>query len=207
MHFVALAQCINAPTERPIGPWPEGLRQRSASINKIIGMSKIEIRVLGPLDWQRYKDIRLASLKDSPNSFGSTYTREAVYPDSEWESRLDPAARARNAIPLIAETDGGALGLAWGVIHEPDLHIVHIYQMWVSPAQRGKGVARALLEEIRAWALSKGCERLALSVTTSNDAAVSLYLKSGFTAAGAVEALRPGSALTVQPMSMKLSNG
>jgi len=170
-------------------------------------MSNVDVRILSPYDWQRYKDIRLASLMDSPDSFGSTYTREAAYPYSEWQSRLDPAARARNAIPLVAETDGAAVGLAWGLVHESDLHVAHIYQMWVSPAQRGKGVARALLDEIRAWALSKGCERLALSVTTSNDAAVSLYLKSGFTAAGALEALRPGSALTVQPMTMTLRSG
>lgn len=68
-------------------------------------------------------------------------------------------------------------------------------------------MARALLDEITAWAISKGWERLALSVKTSNDAAVSLYLNSGFTAAGALEALRPGSALTVQSMIMKLRSG
>ncbi len=169
-------------------------------------MSEIEISILRSHHWQLYKDIRLASLMDSPDSFGSTYEKEAASPDAEWQSRLNPDGRARNALPLIAKTGGAAVGLAWGLIHEPDLHVAHIYQMWVSPAQRGKGVARALLDEIRAWAISKGCERLALSVTTSNDAAVSLYLKSGFTAAGALEALRPGSAITVQPMTMELPN-
>ncbi|WP_294137435.1 GNAT family N-acetyltransferase [Pseudohongiella sp.] len=167
-------------------------------------MSKIEVRVLGPHDWQRYKYIRLASLLDSPDSFGSTYTGEAAYPDSEWQSRLDPAARAKNALPLVAETDGDAVGLAWGLIHDPDPRIAHIYQMWVSPAHQGKGVARTLLDEIRTWAISRRCERLALSVTTNNDAAVGLYLASGFTASGPLEALRPGSALTVQTMTMEL---
>lgn len=167
-------------------------------------MNRIDIRVLGPHDWQRYKDIRLAALLDSPDSFGSTYTGEAAYPDSEWQSRLDPAARAKNALPLVAETDGDAVGLAWGLIHEPDARTAHIYQMWVSSAQRGKSVAKSLLDEIRAWAISRRCERLVLSVSTNNDAAVGLYLASGFTAAGPLEALRPGSALTVQTMTLEL---
>lgn len=167
-------------------------------------MSKIKIRVLGSNDWPRYKDIRLASLMDSPDSFGSTYAREAASPDAEWQSRLDPDAGASNALPLVAEIDGDAVGLAWGLIHDPDSRIVHMYQMWVSPAQRGKGVAKSLLDEIISWAISKRCGRLALSVTTNNDAAVGLYLASGFTASGPREALRPGSALTVQTMTLEL---
>jgi len=167
-------------------------------------MSKIDIKIPGPQDWQLYKDIRLTSLEDSPDAFGSTFTREAAFPDSEWQSRLDPDARAANALPLIALTDGSAVGLAWGLIHAPDLHSTHVYQMWVSPAQRGKGIGKLLLNEIVSWALSRGSERLALSVTTNNDAAVGLYLSYGFAPSGPLEELRPGSALTVQPMTMEL---
>tara|TARA_R110002072_G_scaffold136124_2_gene278234 strand:- start:222345 stop:222857 length:513 start_codon:yes stop_codon:yes gene_type:complete len=167
-------------------------------------MSKIEIKIPGPQDWQLYKDIRLTSLKDSPDAFGSTYAREAEFPDSEWKSRLDPDVRAANALPLIAETGRDAVGLAWGLIHAPDLHIAHVYQMWVSPDQRGKGVGKFLLNEIRQWALSRGCERLALSVTTNNDAAVGLYVSYGFAPSGPVEELRSGSSLTVQPMVKEL---
>ena len=139
-----------------------------------------------------------------PGRLGSTYAREAEFPDSEWQSRLDPDVRAANALPLIAETGGDAVGLAWGLIHAPDLHIAHVYQMWVSPTQRGEGVAKSLLDEIVSWAMSRRCERLVLSVTTNNDAAVGLYLASGFNASGPLEALRPGSALTVQAMTMEL---
>ncbi|WP_442906321.1 GNAT family N-acetyltransferase [Halomonas sp. GT] len=42
--------------------------------------------------------------------------------------------------------------------------MAHICQMWVTPAVRGEGIAKALLSEIRTWALDKECECLALDV-------------------------------------------
>ena len=167
-------------------------------------MSKLEIRILTPQDWPLYKLVRLNSLEDSPDSFGAIYAREAEFPDSEWRSRLEPHLRAKNALPLICEMEGRAVGLAWGLIHEPDLKVAHVYQMWVSPALRGKGIAKSLLGEIKTWAIGRGCDLMALAVTTTNEAAVGLYISSGFVPTGELEELREGSALVVQPMVMDL---
>ena len=52
-------------------------------------MGKIDIKVLTELDWESYKSLRLASLNDSPDSFGSTLTREAAFSDAEWKGRLN----------------------------------------------------------------------------------------------------------------------
>lgn len=167
-------------------------------------MNELKISILTPKDWERYKCVRLESLNDSPDSFGSTFGEEAALSESEWQSRLDLKSRGLDALPLIAEINGQAVGLAWGVIHAPDREVVHIYQMWVSPASRGKGIAQALLSEIKAWALGHGCNLLALAVTTSNKAAVSLYRSSGFMTKGQPVQLRVGSALRMQPMVMEL---
>lgn len=67
-------------------------------------MSKIEIRTLMPEGWLTYKSVRLPSLMDSPDSFGSTYEREASFPDPEWRSRLELSRRAKYALPLIANS-------------------------------------------------------------------------------------------------------
>ncbi len=170
------------------------------------GMSEFRIRTLCPEDWATYKLTRLASLADSPDSFGSTYEREALFPDSEWQSRLEPTERAKNALPLVAECDGIPVGLSWGLIHEPDSNVAHVYQMWVSPEARGKGIAKSFLGRITAWAEARGCESVALSVTTVNDAAVNLYCSAGFVPSGEAEELRKGSALRSQPMVRVLRN-
>jgi len=167
-------------------------------------MSYVMIRVLTSKDWQLYKSIRLTSLEDAPDSFGSTYEQEVALSATEWQTRLDLKWRGLDALPLIAELEGQAVGLAWGVIHEPDTKIAHIYQMWVSPTLRGKGIAKSLLGEISTWAVNKKCECIKLAVTTCNEAAVGFYTLSGYLPAGSLEELRVGSALMVQPMVKRL---
>jgi len=169
-------------------------------------MSEIEIRTLTLGDWATYRSIRLASLADSPDSFGSTYEHEALFPDSEWQSRLDPAERAANAFPLIAKSDGIPVGLSWGVIHEPGVEVAYIYQMWVSPEARGNGIGKLFLDHIAAWAKEKSCDFLALSVAISNDAAIGLYKASGFVLSGQTEALRKSSGLKIRSMVKHLRN-
>lgn len=169
-------------------------------------MSDLKIRILTPADWLTYKSVRLASLKDAPDSFGSTYERESAFSQSEWESRLDPTGRAKTALPLIAEFTKNPIGIAWGLVHDTDSKVAHVYQMWVSPDARGKGIAKALLDRIIAWAITRNCDWIELSVTTTNDAAVGLYQNSGFLASGQVEELREGSALMSKIMVKDLRN-
>lgn len=167
-------------------------------------MSKFKIRVLAPEDWEIYKLIRLRSLEESPDSFGSTYEREVSFPDSVWLSRLSPELAGTISLPLVAEIDGKEVGVASGLIRESDSKVANIYQMWVSPDARGKGIAASFLDEIKTWALDKESTSMALSVTTVNNAAVGLYQSYGFSPAGDTEELRVGSELLVQPMAMGL---
>ena len=169
-------------------------------------MSECEIKILTPENWELYKSARLNSLREAPDSFGSTYDQEAALSDAEWQSRLDLKLQNIDALPLVAEMDGQPIGIAWGLIHKLDLRIAHIYQMWVSPEMRGKGIAKSLLLEIKAWAIGRGCDLMALAVTTSNEAAVNLYKSFGFVAEGQLEELRVDSPLLVQPMVIELNS-
>lgn len=167
-------------------------------------MSTLKIRVLNKEDWGIYKELRLLSLQDSPDSFGSTYEHEIKFSNEEWISRLDHDNRANYALPLIAELNGVAVGLAWGLLHNPYDKTAHIYQMWVSPSVRGQGVGRLLLKKIISWAKEFDFESISLAVTTTNIAAVHLYKTTGFEPYGSLERLREISALYVQPMKLKL---
>lgn len=168
-------------------------------------MSDVEIRTLTPDHWHLYKSVRLQALKDSPDSYGSTFEQEAALTDTQWQSRLDLKWRNIDALPLVATKNGEAVGLAWGLVNAHAPSITHVYQMWVSPTARGEGIAKLLLREITSWAVRRRCTHMRLAVTTSNDAAVHLYSAYGFTAVGQREELRTGSALMVQTMMLNLN--
>ncbi|MDP4528648.1 GNAT family N-acetyltransferase [Alkalimonas delamerensis] len=168
-------------------------------------MSQFNIRVLKPKDWPLYKQIRLASLQESPDAFGLTYQQALLLPDADWASLLNSTSDGALSLPLVVDMNQEMVALAWGLI-PANKDVAHIYQMWVAPKARGKGIAIALLDELKAWALAKQCKSLQLSVTTTNSAAVGLYHRYGFQAASKQQALQPDSALVVQSMQLPLNH-
>jgi len=167
-------------------------------------MSSVSIQVLKKEDWATYRKLRLLSLQDSPDSFGSSYELEIQYSNAEWVSRLDPDKRAKYALPLIAKVNGVAIGLIWGLLHNPSDNTAHIYQMWVSPSVRGKGVGRSLLKKVIEWAINSGLHNISLAVTTTNLAAIHLYESVGFEPYGSLEKLSATSLMSVQSMKLNL---
>ena len=103
-------------------------------------MADIRIHSLTKDDWRLYKSLRLSSLKNSPDSFGSTFKRESAFSDEEWFARLDFQARQMQGLLFIALLKEQPVGLACGIVHTPGEQDGHIYQMWVSPAARGLGI-------------------------------------------------------------------
>lgn len=167
-------------------------------------MSEFSIRVLNKDDWSTYRELRLLSLQDSPNSFGSSYEQEYLYSNDEWISRLSLDHKVGRALPLVAELNGVAVGLAWGLVHNLQDKTAHIYQMWVSHDVRGQGVGSLLLKNIIAWSKELNLDYVSLAVTTINIPAVKLYKAYGFEPYGSLESLREASTLSVQPMKLKL---
>jgi GNAT superfamily N-acetyltransferase len=64
--------------------------------------------------------------------------------------------------------------------------------LWVEPRARRRGVARALVDVVLAWAKDSGYERVVLWVVEGNANAERLYERSGFKRTGAVQTVRPG---------------
>lgn len=143
----------------------------------------IELRSLGPDDWQAWRELRLAALAEAPYAFGSTL--------AEWQGEGDREERWRGRLTIPGSHNvvavGGegarAVGMASGVPDEsPDA--VELISMWVSPAVRGHGVGDRLIGEIVAWAVERGARTLRLSVMPDNRAALALYERHGFTETG-----------------------
>lgn len=75
-------------------------------------MNSFNIRALNKDDWSTYRELRLLSLQDSPDSFGSSYEKDLSFSRNEWVSRLDLDNMVKPALPLVAGLNGVAVGLA-----------------------------------------------------------------------------------------------
>ncbi len=165
---------------------------------------KASSRCFRSSEWQLYRTLRLRSLEDSPDAFGSTLAHEQSHSDEFWSTRLRLGKAGGLDLPLVAEVGGEAVGLAWGRIeaHEPE--VARVYQMWVTPEWRGDGAAQELLGEIVSWARANGARFVRLDVTCGNSPAVRLYQRSGFKPIGETHPLRPGSRIEAQEMQLGL---
>ena len=164
------------------------------------------IRTFAADEWRVYRDLRVRALADSPDAFGSSLAAEAGRPDAEWARRLASSADLRVSRPLVAELGGELVGLAWGRIDMSAPDVAALYQMWVAPTHRGRGVGQKLLEAVIAWATAQNVAALDLGVTCGDSPARRLYERAGFKPLGEPQPLRPGSTLLAQPMRLALKN-
>lgn len=167
-------------------------------------MDRLAIRILGAHEWQAYRDVRLRSLADSPDAFGSTLAAEQERTPDAWAARLSAAAVSGHDYPLIAELAGTAIGLVWAKVDATNSSLVNLFQMWVAPECRGRGIAARLLREAIEWARSRDASLVQLGVTCGDTAAVRLYVREGFREFGSPEPLRPGSPLLSQNMRLAI---
>lgn len=165
---------------------------------------RARVRPFVATEWEIYRELRFRALEDSPDAYGGTIAEARARPQSFWSERLQSGLESQLDQPLCALFDGEPMGLAWGMREPTDLEQAHLFQMWVAPRHRGRGIGRMLLDEIVAWARASGARSLNLSVTCGNSAASRMYYEAGFVSFGKPEPLRPRSPLLVQPMRLVL---
>ncbi len=135
------------------------------------------------------RDLRLRALRDAPEAFWSTWEREAGFGPDEWARRAEEAGAGERAVVAVAEDgDGRLVGLAGGRLDDEDPARADLWGTWVDPAWRGGGraVGAAVVEEVVAWARSRGARLLVLWVSDEVPAAAALYARLGFVPTGRV---------------------
>jgi ribosomal protein S18 acetylase RimI-like enzyme len=138
-------------------------------------MSEINVRALGEEDWQQYRDIRLAALRDAPDAFVAKRAQEEVFDEQVWRERMRRSRR------LVAEREGSSVGVVClGRAEEPDAHAGELFGLWVAPEARGKGVAWRLVEAGADQARQDGRSHLFYWVGTDNGRAVAFASSFGF---------------------------
>ncbi len=84
---------------------------------------------------------------------------------------------------VVAEHGDGLVGFATSVRIPASLRLGHWWQirdLYVLPEHRRRGIARALLDEVRSAAEAAGALRLGLQTEDDNDAALALYGRAGY---------------------------
>jgi GNAT superfamily N-acetyltransferase len=164
--------------------------------------ANVRIRPATQQEWERVRELRLRSLGDAPDAFGSTLDRERRLGEAGWIEWIEGWEGATNVM-FVAERDDRWIGTALGsrTGEEPE---AHLYGMWVEPAWRGRGVGARLVEQVLSWARSWGARSVILGVTETNASAAAFYERLGFEDTGQRHPLREGSDLAVRIMRRDL---
>jgi ribosomal protein S18 acetylase RimI-like enzyme len=145
----------------------------------------ITIQRLSPADAVRFRTIRLASLQDAPDAFGSTYADAAKRTLEGWAEQL-------TTLPtFVAVLAGEDVGVARGGVDHDRKDSAYLLSMWVAPKARGKGAGDALVDAVVGWAKASGFTRVVLDVADHNRPAIALYARKGFVPTGETGALPP----------------
>ena len=139
------------------------------------------VRRFAANEWRVYRALRLHALRDAPDAFGSTLAREEAFPDDEWVQRL-----------------------AWVRIDPVDAKVAELYQVWVDPTYRRRGVGRLVIDSALDWARTSGVRQMVLSVALGPSSALDFYRRLGFVEVGTPEPLRSGSTSRKQTMRRAL---
>ena len=130
----------------------------------------VEIRHVGPDDWTDWRMMRQRSLTEDPQAFSSS--------TAMWTGDNDTEARWRERLadgPCFIAYDGERpIGMVAGRIVDNRAELI---SMWVGAEARRRGVGRALIQTVIAWANGRP---LRLRVMDGNAAAVDAYAQQGF---------------------------
>lgn len=137
------------------------------------------VRRLVPQDAADYRTLRLAALRESPASFGSSYEEECDRPVEEFAALLGAGER----VFFGAYRDAQLVGSV-GVGRESSLKERHkgfIRAMYVVPTARSHGIGRALLASALDFAATlPDLQQVTLAVNADNLFAIRLYTAAGF---------------------------
>ena len=139
-------------------------------------MSTVNIRTIQPADNQALAVIvRNALAEFGANKPGTVYydaTTDALY----------ELFKQQGSIYYVAEENGTLLGGA-GIYPSPGLptDTCELVKMYLSPAARGKGIGKLLIEKALAFATEAGYRNVYIETMPELRKAMSVYEKFGFT--------------------------
>lgn len=122
----------------------------------------------------------LALLEELWREF-ETEVPEPPYREQEAKDELAelPGYLEDGALALLAELDGAPAGYALARLDSSQ--VCHLSDLFVRPAARRRGLAKALLARVCEWGDAQGADVLTLEVLSTNTDARAMYDRIGFT--------------------------
>ena len=145
---------------------------------------------LSPDEWSRLREIRLASLLESPEAFGSSYEREIAFTEKEWRELFNLNSY------LVASIDGKDIAIMFLEKLRGDFGATcWVGGCWSNPQYRGIGALRSMFDYVDSVKVQRGWQIQGLGVFIVNESAITAYEKLGFKAMGEVQesTRRPGN--------------
>lgn len=143
------------------------------------------VELVGPDQWKRVKALRLASLREDPQSFFKLVSEEIDLTEADWRARLEPANT------WLAVFGGVDVGLVTSSPNWDDRNAAHLSGLWVAHPARRTGAARLLSGTVVDHARSAGFALMVLWVASANPGADQLYTGLGFTRTGRTDTFEP----------------
>ena len=133
------------------------------------------VRQLEAADAEAYRALHLEALRAHPAAFAASYEEECDLPLSEFETRLE-------RLTVFGGFVGGELVGIATLQRNPQMkrrHVAMIWGMYVRAAQRGSGLAGAILEAVMERA-GREVDQVELYVAVGNERASRFYRGLGF---------------------------
>lgn len=143
----------------------------------------VQFRLLTKEDAAALKALRLLALQDHPDIFNQTY-EDAQRPEADYAALIEGSCM----IGAFQGDDKTMLAHAQIAFHTragpKNKHKCELWWVYVLPAARGMGFAKALVNLAINLATKLNYEAILLTVAAHNEAALQLYQKLGFTIYG-----------------------
>jgi ribosomal protein S18 acetylase RimI-like enzyme len=145
----------------------------------------MEIRTLTADDASEYWRLRLEALQGDPSAFSASAEEHMSLTMDEVRRRLGADG---SGMAVVGAFEAGLLVGMAGFYPERGLKSRHKGRIWgvyVTPAKRGEGVGRKVLQTaLDRGAATPGIAQILLSVTATQTAAIALYRSLGFESFG-----------------------
>jgi len=150
----------------------------------------ISVRRIALGEGEIFKHLRLASVSEFPEFFGTTLEDAVARCEESWNLQADSSAVGSDRATFLAFSDQDPIGIA--ALYRDDVEKTYaaLIQVWVHPAHRRRNVAGKLLKEVFGWAKTNEFARIYAWVVKDNKRMLRTLSNFGFEIAGEEKSFR-----------------